>query len=54
MDEKDGRPLGFYPGSVVKPMTTAKKVRKRLVLSQTMVIDVDPNKVCSIAHMKGR
>lgn len=45
-DEKESshRPSGFYPGGT-RSALAMKKNTKRLVLSQTMVIDVDPSKV---------
>ena len=43
VEEKDV-PRVFYPGS------TKVKPRKRLVLSQTLIIDVDPAKVSSLVH----
>ncbi|EJD02181.1 uncharacterized protein FOMMEDRAFT_20964 [Fomitiporia mediterranea MF3/22] len=42
-EERDGRPIGYYPGGP-KGGLTSKKNRKRLVLSQTMVVDIDPSK----------
>ncbi|KAI5117310.1 hypothetical protein M0805_005538 [Coniferiporia weirii] len=44
VEDKDGRPLTYYPGGAAKGALATKRVRKRLVLSQTMVMDVDPNK----------
>ncbi|KAL5532853.1 IML1 [Sanghuangporus sanghuang] len=43
-EEKDGRPSGYYPGGASRSGISNKKNHKRLVLSQTMVVDVDPNK----------
>ncbi|KAH8117101.1 hypothetical protein DFH11DRAFT_1840208 [Phellopilus nigrolimitatus] len=42
-EDKNGRPMSYYPGGVSKSATTQRK-HKRLVLSQTMVMDVDPSK----------
>jgi hypothetical protein len=36
-----------YPSTVARPRPSLSK-KKRLILSQTMVIDVDPNKVCVV------
>ncbi|KAF9261252.1 hypothetical protein L218DRAFT_961730 [Marasmius fiardii PR-910] len=36
---------GFYPGNAMRVLSASpRKMRKRLILSQTMVIDIDPNK----------
>jgi len=37
-----GEGSGFYPGN----SRAARRVRKRLILSQSLVIDIDGNKVC--------
>lgn len=34
---------GHYPSSLAR--TVSKKTKKRIILSQSMVIDMDPNKV---------
>lgn len=44
-EEKEGKALGFYPGGIKSGLTN-KRRSKRLVLSQTMVMDMDPSKVC--------
>lgn len=36
---------GHYPSSAAKPKL-GRRTKKRLILSQTMVVDVDVNKVC--------
>jgi DEP domain-containing protein 5 len=44
----DGRPAYYHlnpPKQIAKPVV-ARRNKKRLILSQTMVIDVDPFKVC--------
>ncbi|TFK36407.1 hypothetical protein BDQ12DRAFT_736999 [Crucibulum laeve] len=35
---------GYYPSSVPRTKAPARRNKKRLILSQTMVIDIDPNK----------
>jgi len=39
------RPVGYYPSSVRPNGSSPKRNRKCLILSQSMVIDVDPTKV---------
>ncbi|KAF9014224.1 hypothetical protein BDQ17DRAFT_1386700 [Cyathus striatus] len=34
----------YYPSNVARPKVSTRRPKKRLILSQTMVIDVDPNK----------
>ena len=43
----DGTRPAYYhhPKQIAKPVV-GRRNKKRLILSQTMVIDVDPNKVC--------
>jgi hypothetical protein len=38
--------LGHYPSSL--PRANVKKVKKQIILSQSMVIDTDLNKVCRL------
>ncbi|KAG7093064.1 hypothetical protein E1B28_009356 [Marasmius oreades] len=36
---------GFYPGNAMRVLSASpRKMKKRIILSQTMVIDIDPNK----------
>ena len=52
-EEREGqRTLGFYPGGV-KSGLTSKRNKKRLVLSQTMIMDMDPNKVRNGSGYRG-
>lgn len=46
-DEYSSRPM-MTPGGGPRNLTPGRKNRKRLILSQSMVIDIDPNKVRSI------
>ena len=39
------RPAYYHPKQIAKPVV-GRRNKKRLILSQTMVIDVDPLKVC--------
>ncbi|PCH37632.1 hypothetical protein WOLCODRAFT_113862 [Wolfiporia cocos MD-104 SS10] len=42
-DENTSR-IGYYPSSVERISISGKRAKKRLILSQSMVIDIDPNK----------
>lgn len=43
-EEFTTRQIG-YPASGTRNLTSGRKNKKRLILSQSMVIDIDPNKV---------
>jgi hypothetical protein len=46
------RPVGYYPSSTRPNGLSPRRNRKCLILSQSMVIDIDPTKVCELVFCK--
>lgn len=51
MNEDSMLRSGHYPSSAAKPKP-GRRTKKRLILSQTMVVDVDVNKVWPLLYVQ--